>query len=98
MKFKEVRTIEKAKVREMCDKDDLGLCTIRETDEEYKYLFELCDKEANLENLEKMANDILDHSNWNRAISERCTNELIGIIIAKLINECCRTNIEMVEE
>ena len=94
--MREVRKIDNMKVRTMCIKD--GYYT-RGTCEQYdNLLYNLCDKEeVTLEDIEKIAVDILDHSDWRAKKYEYgCSfEELQAIVMTKLINECCKTFVEL---
>lgn len=98
MKFKEARMIRSDEVKAMCIKDGFYTCG---TNAEYCHLlFDLCEnKDASLEDLEEIAIDILDHSDWEKKASEYGTDrdELLRIVMTNLLNECCYTFIEKAE-
>lgn len=94
--MREVRKIDNMKVRGLCIKDSFYT---RGTCEEYdNLLFNLCEKEeVTLEDLETIAIDILDHSDWRKKKDEYgCSfDELRAIVMTNLINECCMTFVEV---
>ena len=98
MKFKEARMIRSDEVKAMCIKDGFYTCG---TYAEYCHLlFDLSEnKDASLEDLEEIATDILDHSDWEKKASEYGTDrdELLRIVMTNLLNECCYTFIEKAE-
>lgn len=99
-KYKEVRLIRSDSVGNMCIKE--GYYT-RGTNEEYcNLLCKMCDYNANtsLEDLEKIAADILEHSDWEKKAEEYGApyDELVRIVMTNLLNECCYTIIEVEEE
>ena len=99
-KYKEVRIIRSDSVRNMCIKE--GYYT-RGTNQEYcNLLCEMCDYNgsASLEDLEKIATDILEHSDWEKIAEEygASYDELVRMVMADLLNECCYTIIEATEE
>lgn len=99
MKFKEVRIIRHDSVRSMCIKEEYYT---RGTNTEYSnLLFNLCDNDnASLEDLEKIAVDILEHSDWEKKAAEYGVSydELVRSVMTNLLNECCYTIIEAEED
>lgn len=93
--MKEIRKINSSKVRQMCIKDNYYT---KGTNNEYEnLLLNLCnDKNMTLKKIEKIATDILQHSDWqSKSRSYGCEyDELLKSVMANLINECCYTFIE----
>lgn len=94
--MKEIRRIYSDKVRAMCIKDSLYT---RGDNKAYSNLLcNLCDesKHITLSRIEKIARDILDHSNWQKkADLYGCDyEELLKMIMTNIINECCYTFVE----
>ena len=94
--MREIRKIDNMKVRVMCINENYytgGNC------EQYEnLLYNLCEKEEiTLEDIKEIALDILDHSDWRKKKDEYgCSfDELQTIVMENLINECCRTFIEI---
>lgn len=87
MKFKEVRIIRHDSVRSMCIKEEYYT---RGTNTEYSnLLFNLCDNDnASLEDLEKIAVDILEHSDWEKKAAEygASYDELVRSVMTNLLN------------
>lgn len=89
-RYKEVRKIDRNKVRSLCIKEEYYTCG--DSDAYTNLLVTLCDrdKEMTMDKLEDIANDILMHSD-GEIFSEwyRSSEEVFETILWQLINECC---------
>ena len=95
--MKEIRKIDSMKVRAMCIRDNYYT---RGTNKEYSHLLnDLCDKDKNitLKDIQKIALDILIHSEWEKKTKIYSCNydELLADVMTSLINECCYSFIEL---
>lgn len=92
--MKEVRKIQKAKVRTMCIENEYYT---RGTCEEYESMFEMCEAEnASTDIIENVACDIVAHSDIHE-LKKRfgcLTCELVSNVMFELINDCTVTFIE----
>ena len=101
-KYKEVRVIRHDSVRNMCIK--YGYYTRGTNQEYFNLLFDLCDNDnVSLEDLEKIAVDIMKHSDWEKVWEKAVEygasyDELVRTVMTNLLNECCYTIIEAAEE
>lgn len=94
--MKEIRKISSDKVRHLCIKDDYYT---RGSNKEYTNLLcNLCDgtKKVTLSRLQKIAEDILQHSDWEEKAHSYGYDyeELLKAVMTNLINECCYSFIE----
>lgn len=88
--MKEIRCIENMKVRQMCIDEQFYT---RGTNKEYEnLLFNLCEKtDLSLDDIEKIARDILDHSDLEDKEMEYGVgyDDLLLNLMGNLINDCC---------
>lgn len=91
--FKQETKIFSDKVRSLCIKDNYY--TMGNNEQYENLLFNLCDesKSITLKQIEKIADDILQHSDWEKkAKSYGCDYDFLKIcLMENLINECCYT-------
>lgn len=95
-RYKEVRRVDSDKVRSLCIKESYytrGTCT------EYTHLLnDLCDKEVTLDELEEIAEDIMNHSDTESYCEQYggSEEEMVENLLYELINECCVVTVERI--
>ena len=89
MEWKTTRIIRHNRVRQMCI--NLDLYTKGDNSKYEHMLYVLCSRiDADIEHYEKIAQDILDHSDWQKVAEKygEDYNGLMELLLSELINEC----------
>lgn len=91
MTLKETRTLESAKVRSLCIRNQYYTCG---TNAEYTAMFEAVEAGCSILTI---ATDILEHSNISKLQQQSGCDyvELLECICFELINDCCITTVHI---